>query len=194
MKRFQNYNTREQKQLNCFAHCWCHDSNIANILSLWTESQAIYSVDSWLSFVYKSICLHWFAVLLFLFQAAADVSAMTTSIDAKIQNLHQQQEMDGLRAEVKDLQEKLETLKVKRAQDAVKLKELDKVKIQLQQVCSLSYIQTSVHSYGSQGYSMGLNILNLLFACRSGWLFWHGFLNYHRHIWSRILLLENFLT
>jgi len=42
--------------------------------------------------------------------------------------------MDGLRAEVKDLQEKLDTLKVKRAQDAAKLKEFEKTKIQLQQV------------------------------------------------------------
>jgi len=59
---------------------------------------------------------------------------MSSAINVQIENLHQQQEMDGLRAEVKDLQEKLETLKVKRAQDATKLKEYEKVKIQLQQV------------------------------------------------------------
>jgi hypothetical protein len=59
---------------------------------------------------------------------------MSSSINAQIDNLHQLQEMDGLKAEVKDLQEKLETLKVKRAQDAAKLKEYEKVKIQLQQV------------------------------------------------------------
>ena len=65
---------------------------------------------------------------------------MSSSINAQIDNLHQQQEMDGLRAEVKDLQEKLETLKVKRAQDATKLKDYEKVKIQLQQVDSVEII------------------------------------------------------
>jgi len=65
---------------------------------------------------------------------SADIAAMSTSINAQIESLHQQQEMDGLRAEVKDLQEKLDTLKVKRSQDAAKLKEFEKTKIQLQQV------------------------------------------------------------
>lgn len=49
-------------------------------------------------------------------------------------NLQQQQEIEGLKAEVRDLNEKLETLKIKRAEDKVKLKEFEKVKIQLQQV------------------------------------------------------------
>lgn len=49
-------------------------------------------------------------------------------------NLQQQQEIEGLKAEVKDLNEKLETLKIKRADDKTKLKEFEKVKIQLQQV------------------------------------------------------------
>lgn len=66
--------------------------------------------------------------------ATADIAAMSTSINAQIDNLHQQQEIDGLKAEVKDLQEKLDTLKVKRSQDAVKLKDFEKAKIQLQQV------------------------------------------------------------
>jgi dynactin 1 len=64
----------------------------------------------------------------------ADITAMSTSISAQIDSIHQQQEIDGLKAEVKDLQEKLDTLKVKRTQDAVKLKEFEKVKIQLQQL------------------------------------------------------------
>jgi len=68
--------------------------------------------------------------------SSVDIAAMSTSINAQIESLHQQQEMDGLRAEVKDLQEKLDTLKVKRAQDAAKLKEFEKTKIQLQQVSS----------------------------------------------------------
>lgn len=43
-------------------------------------------------------------------------------------------EVECLKAEVKDLQEKLETLKIKRAEDKVKLKEYEKTKIQLQQL------------------------------------------------------------
>ena len=64
---------------------------------------------------------------------------MSTSISEKMTNLAQQQEMEGLKAEIKDLEEKLETLKVKRAEDKVKLKEFEKVKIQLQQVCGIFY-------------------------------------------------------
>ncbi|XP_027691953.1 dynactin subunit 1 isoform X1 [Vombatus ursinus] len=43
-------------------------------------------------------------------------------------------EEEGLRAQVCDLEEKLETLRLKRAEDKVKLKELEKHKIQLEQV------------------------------------------------------------
>uniref|UniRef100_A0A8C7CTN1 Dynactin subunit 1 n=1 Tax=Oncorhynchus kisutch TaxID=8019 RepID=A0A8C7CTN1_ONCKI len=41
---------------------------------------------------------------------------------------------ESLRGQVKDLEEKLETLKMKRAEDKVKLKELEKYKIQLEQL------------------------------------------------------------
>lgn len=44
------------------------------------------------------------------------------------------QEEDSLRAQVKDLEEKLETLKMKRTEDKAKLKELEKHKIQLEQL------------------------------------------------------------
>ncbi|XP_034019960.1 dynactin subunit 1-like isoform X1 [Thalassophryne amazonica] len=44
------------------------------------------------------------------------------------------QEEESLRAQVKDLEEKLETLKMKRAEDKAKLKELEKHKIQLEQL------------------------------------------------------------
>uniref|UniRef100_A0A6Q2XYC2 Dynactin subunit 1 n=1 Tax=Esox lucius TaxID=8010 RepID=A0A6Q2XYC2_ESOLU len=44
------------------------------------------------------------------------------------------QEEESLRAQVKDLEEKLETLKIKRAEDKAKLKELEKHKIQLEQL------------------------------------------------------------
>uniref|UniRef100_A0A3P8ZSB3 Dynactin subunit 1 n=1 Tax=Esox lucius TaxID=8010 RepID=A0A3P8ZSB3_ESOLU len=43
-------------------------------------------------------------------------------------------EEESLRVQVKDLEEKLETLKIKRAEDKVKLKELEKHKIQLEQL------------------------------------------------------------
>uniref|UniRef100_A0A8C7F2V0 Dynactin subunit 1 n=2 Tax=Oncorhynchus kisutch TaxID=8019 RepID=A0A8C7F2V0_ONCKI len=43
-------------------------------------------------------------------------------------------EEESLRGQVKDLEEKLETLKMKRAEDKVKLKELEKYKIQLEQL------------------------------------------------------------
>ncbi|XP_058242605.1 dynactin subunit 1 isoform X2 [Hemibagrus wyckioides] len=43
-------------------------------------------------------------------------------------------EEEALRAQVKDLEEKLETLRMKRAEDKVKLKELEKHKIQLEQL------------------------------------------------------------
>lgn len=39
-----------------------------------------------------------------------------------------------MRAQVRDLEEKLETLRLKRAEDKAKLKELEKHKIQLEQV------------------------------------------------------------
>lgn len=44
------------------------------------------------------------------------------------------QEEEGLRAQVRDLEEKLETLRLKRSEDKAKLKELEKHKIQLEQV------------------------------------------------------------
>ena len=59
---------------------------------------------------------------------------MTASITDKMESLQQMQEITNLRAELKDTEEKLETLKVKRAEDKIKLKELQKLKIQIQQV------------------------------------------------------------
>lgn len=44
------------------------------------------------------------------------------------------QEEEALRGQVKDLEEKLETLKMKRTEDKAKLKELEKHKIQLEQL------------------------------------------------------------
>lgn len=44
------------------------------------------------------------------------------------------QEEESLRAQVKDLEEKLETLRMKRSEDKVKLKEMEKHKIQMEQL------------------------------------------------------------
>ncbi|GCB86937.1 hypothetical protein scyTo_0027614 [Scyliorhinus torazame] len=43
-------------------------------------------------------------------------------------------EEENLRAQVKDLEEKLETLKMKRNEDRIKLKELEKFRIQVEQL------------------------------------------------------------
>ncbi|KAL3863717.1 hypothetical protein ACJMK2_005462 [Sinanodonta woodiana] len=67
--------------------------------------------------------------------SAADINAVNVSnVESKMLNLQQQQEIEGLKAEIKDLNEKLDTLKIKRAEDKVKLKEFEKTKIQLQQL------------------------------------------------------------
>lgn len=63
-----------------------------------------------------------------------DSSLIPAGPEDKLSSLQQLQEMEGLRAEIRDLNEKLETLKIKRAEDKVKLKEFEKAKIQLQQV------------------------------------------------------------
>lgn len=62
------------------------------------------------------------------------MSSSQTSIDERLTNVQQQQEIEGLRVEVKDLNEKLDTLKIKRNEDKAKLKEFEKTKIQLQQL------------------------------------------------------------
>ncbi|XP_005089837.1 dynactin subunit 1 isoform X2 [Aplysia californica] len=62
------------------------------------------------------------------------MSSSQSSIDERLTNVQQQQEIEGLKTEVKDLNEKLETLKIKRGEDKVKLKEFEKTKIQLQQL------------------------------------------------------------
>ncbi|XP_041368819.1 dynactin subunit 1-like isoform X2 [Gigantopelta aegis] len=71
-------------------------------------------------------------------------ATMSKSMDEM--SLHQQQEMVGLNAEIKDLNEKLETLKFKRAEDKIKLKEFEKVKIQLQQLQEYKSKMTEMHS------------------------------------------------
>ncbi|XP_048797669.1 dynactin subunit 1 isoform X3 [Lagopus muta] len=62
------------------------------------------------------------------------VPSPTKSCPAVGQSVQEDQEEENLRSQVRDLEEKLETLKIKRNEDKAKLKELEKYKIQLEQV------------------------------------------------------------
>ncbi|KAK2163666.1 hypothetical protein LSH36_75g02038 [Paralvinella palmiformis] len=64
----------------------------------------------------------------------SDISAMSASITSQMITLENEQEMANMKDEVRDLEEKLETLRVKRAEDKSRMKELEKLKIQLQQL------------------------------------------------------------
>ncbi|XP_059891660.1 dynactin subunit 1a isoform X4 [Gadus macrocephalus] len=66
--------------------------------------------------------------------SATATLAPAPSGPTKMELVEPKQEEDSLRAQVKDLEEKLETLKMKRAEDKVKVKELEKHKIQLEQL------------------------------------------------------------
>ncbi|CAG9789716.1 unnamed protein product [Diatraea saccharalis] len=56
-----------------------------------------------------------------------------TSVEDKLANMQAQQEITQLKSEVEDLKEKLETLRVRRAEDREKLRELERVRLQLDQ-------------------------------------------------------------
>jgi len=62
------------------------------------------------------------------------VQAMTDAVSASLEVLQLRQENDGLKSDIKDLEEKLETLKLKRQDDKAKLKDSDKLKIQLEEL------------------------------------------------------------
>ncbi len=62
---------------------------------------------------------------------------MTKSMDSQLESLQNHQEMENMRMEVRDLEGKLDTLKIKRQEDKVKLKEFEKAKIMIQQVSSI---------------------------------------------------------
>ncbi|XP_068611754.1 dynactin subunit 1-like [Brachionichthys hirsutus] len=64
----------------------------------------------------------------------AAVAAPVPATPSKEEPAISKQEEESLRAQVKDLEEKLETLKMKRTEDKAKLKELEKHKIQLEQL------------------------------------------------------------
>ncbi|KAK1889640.1 Dynactin subunit 1 [Dissostichus eleginoides] len=64
---------------------------------------------------------------------AASAAAVPATA-SKVEPVISKQEEESMRAQVKDLEEKLETLKMKRTEDKAKLKELEKHKIQLEQL------------------------------------------------------------
>eukprot|EP00064_Thunnus_orientalis_P012391 superscaffoldBa00001894_g12426 len=64
----------------------------------------------------------------------AAVATPGPAAQSKVEPSMSKQEEESLRAQVKDLEEKLETLKMKRTEDKAKLKELEKHKIQLEQL------------------------------------------------------------
>ncbi|VVD03906.1 unnamed protein product [Leptidea sinapis] len=55
------------------------------------------------------------------------------AVEEKLANLQAQQEITNLKAEVEDLKEKLETLRMRRSEDREKLRELERVRLQLDQ-------------------------------------------------------------
>ncbi|XP_029310303.1 dynactin subunit 1-like isoform X2 [Cottoperca gobio] len=70
-------------------------------------------------------------------QPSGSPAAVATPVPAtssKVEPAVSKQEEESMRGQVKDLEEKLETLKMKRTEDKAKLKELEKHKIQLEQL------------------------------------------------------------
>lgn len=55
----------------------------------------------------------------------------SASIEEKLTNLQYQQELENRNQQIKDYIEKLETLKLKRQEDKEKMKDYDKLKIQV---------------------------------------------------------------
>ncbi|XP_054715977.1 dynactin subunit 1-like [Uloborus diversus] len=62
------------------------------------------------------------------------IKAAAATLEFKGVILQKEQEIDGLKSEIKDLNEKLETIKIKRSEDLAKIKEAEKTKIQVQQL------------------------------------------------------------
>ncbi|XP_037299092.1 dynactin subunit 1 isoform X2 [Manduca sexta] len=66
-------------------------------------------------------------------QSITSPQPAASSVEDKIANMQAQQEITQLKSEVEDLKEKLETLKVRRAEDREKLRELERLRLQLEQ-------------------------------------------------------------
>ncbi|CAG9574255.1 unnamed protein product [Danaus chrysippus] len=61
------------------------------------------------------------------------LTSPSTASEDKLANIQAQQEIVNLKAEVEDLKEKLETLKLRRAEDREKIRELERMMVQLDQ-------------------------------------------------------------
>ncbi|XP_013138470.1 PREDICTED: dynactin subunit 1-like [Papilio polytes] len=66
-------------------------------------------------------------------QSLTSPQPVSNAVEDKLANMQAQQEITNLKSEVEDLKEKLETLRVRRAEDREKLKELERVRLQLDQ-------------------------------------------------------------
>lgn len=66
-------------------------------------------------------------------QSITSPQPVPSSVEDKLANLQAQQEITQLKSEVEDLKEKLETVKVRRAEDREKLRELERLRLQLEQ-------------------------------------------------------------
>lgn len=62
-----------------------------------------------------------------------------TSVDEKINNLQLQTEIENRNQQIRDLNEKIETLKLKRQDDREKLKDYDKLKIQVISIIHMNF-------------------------------------------------------
>ncbi|XP_045530164.1 dynactin subunit 1 isoform X12 [Pieris brassicae] len=67
------------------------------------------------------------------FTPGQSITSPQPSTEDKLANMQAQQEITNLKIEVEDLKEKLETIKVRRAEDREKLRELERVRLQLEQ-------------------------------------------------------------
>ncbi|KAK2585771.1 hypothetical protein KPH14_010379 [Odynerus spinipes] len=67
-------------------------------------------------------------------QVMAGSAAASNLIEEKLTHLQLMQENDNLKAQVRDLNEKVETLRVKRIQDKERMKDFEKTKLQLEQL------------------------------------------------------------
>ncbi|XP_046435781.1 dynactin subunit 1 isoform X1 [Neodiprion fabricii] len=66
--------------------------------------------------------------------ASQSVTALGSAIEEKLSHMQMMQENDNLKAQVRDLNEKLETLRMKRLQEKEKMKDYEKTKLQLDQL------------------------------------------------------------
>ncbi|XP_014207258.1 dynactin subunit 1-like isoform X2 [Copidosoma floridanum] len=67
-------------------------------------------------------------------QAIGPSAVQSNVIEEKLTILHLQQENESLKAQIRDLSERIEVLRVKRMQDKEKLKDFEKMKIQIEQL------------------------------------------------------------